>query len=183
MVTKSKCTSRPECPCDFCVRVRAKIAEGSSEKDEQNKIAEDFPLVFADQACGGRLIKMTRDNSFVRLRRELCRRSTSRRATLCFRAELPCSRGDLGRIRGSASHRVRCRQFAAVRDLLLTCPLAVRCAVESPASEPAHPIEFRPQYPGRAKVNRARCLRVYSRSNEFARHGRWPGPQIRPCGE
>jgi hypothetical protein len=39
---KSKCTSRPDCPCDFCVRVRAKIAEGRSEKDEQNKIAEDF---------------------------------------------------------------------------------------------------------------------------------------------
>jgi hypothetical protein len=42
MVTKSNCTSRPECPCDFCVRVRAEIAEGRSEKDEQNKIAEDF---------------------------------------------------------------------------------------------------------------------------------------------
>ena len=38
----SKCTSRPDCPCDFCVRVRAEIAEGRSEKDEQNKIAEDF---------------------------------------------------------------------------------------------------------------------------------------------
>jgi hypothetical protein len=38
----SKCTSRPACPCDFCVRVRAGIAEGRSEKDEQNKIAEDF---------------------------------------------------------------------------------------------------------------------------------------------
>jgi hypothetical protein len=37
-----KCTSRPDCPCDFCVRVRAEIAEGRSEKDEQNKIAEDF---------------------------------------------------------------------------------------------------------------------------------------------
>jgi len=31
---------RPDCPCDF--RVRADIAEGRSEKDEQNKIAEDF---------------------------------------------------------------------------------------------------------------------------------------------
>jgi hypothetical protein len=38
----SKCTSRPDCPCDFCVRVRAEITEGRSEKDEQNKIAEDF---------------------------------------------------------------------------------------------------------------------------------------------
>jgi hypothetical protein len=33
---------RPECPCDFCVRVRAEIAEGRSEKDEQNKIVEDY---------------------------------------------------------------------------------------------------------------------------------------------
>ena len=41
-ITRSKCTCQPACPCDFCVRVRAKIAEGSSEKDEQNKIAEDF---------------------------------------------------------------------------------------------------------------------------------------------
>jgi hypothetical protein len=39
---KSKCTSRPDCPCDFCVRVHAKIAGARSEKDEQNKIAEDF---------------------------------------------------------------------------------------------------------------------------------------------
>ena len=42
MATKSKCSSRPGCPCDFCVRVRAEIAEGRSEKDEQSKIAEDF---------------------------------------------------------------------------------------------------------------------------------------------
>jgi hypothetical protein len=38
----SKCTRRPDCPCDFCVRVRAKITGGRSEKDEQNKITEDF---------------------------------------------------------------------------------------------------------------------------------------------
>jgi hypothetical protein len=43
MVAKiSQCASRPDCPCDFCVRVRAEIAAGCSEKDEQNKIAEDF---------------------------------------------------------------------------------------------------------------------------------------------
>ena len=41
-IASSKCTSRPDCPCDFCVRVRAEIAAGCSEKDEQNKIAEDF---------------------------------------------------------------------------------------------------------------------------------------------
>jgi hypothetical protein len=42
----SKCTSRPDCPCDFCVRARAEIAEGRSEKDEQNKIAENFLLSY-----------------------------------------------------------------------------------------------------------------------------------------
>lgn len=35
---KTKCTSRPDCPCDFCVRVRA-IAEGRSERDTQDRSA------------------------------------------------------------------------------------------------------------------------------------------------
>jgi hypothetical protein len=26
-IPSSKCTNRPDCPCDFCVRVRAEIAE------------------------------------------------------------------------------------------------------------------------------------------------------------
>ena len=38
----SKCTSRPDCPCAFCVRVRAEIAEGRSEKDNENQLAEGF---------------------------------------------------------------------------------------------------------------------------------------------
>jgi hypothetical protein len=38
----SKCTSRPDCPCDFCVRVRAEIAEGRSGKDTENQLAENF---------------------------------------------------------------------------------------------------------------------------------------------
>ncbi len=38
----SKCTSGPDCPCDFCVPMRAKIAEGRSEKDKENQLAEDF---------------------------------------------------------------------------------------------------------------------------------------------
>jgi hypothetical protein len=38
----SKCTSRPDCPCDFCVRIRAEIAEGRSEKDQEDQLAEDF---------------------------------------------------------------------------------------------------------------------------------------------
>ena len=37
----SKCTSRPDCPCDFCVRVCAEIAEGRSKKDEEDQLAED----------------------------------------------------------------------------------------------------------------------------------------------
>ena len=40
--TKAKCTSGPDCPCDFCVRVRAEIAAGRSEKDKENQLAEDF---------------------------------------------------------------------------------------------------------------------------------------------
>jgi hypothetical protein len=40
--TKSNCTSRPDCPCNFCVRVCAEIAEGRSEKDKENQLAEDF---------------------------------------------------------------------------------------------------------------------------------------------
>ena len=43
----SKCTSRPDCPCDFCARLRAKHNGGRSEKDEQNKIAEDFLRSFS----------------------------------------------------------------------------------------------------------------------------------------
>ena len=39
---KPECTSRPDCPCDFCVRVRAEIAEGRLEKDKENQLAEDF---------------------------------------------------------------------------------------------------------------------------------------------
>jgi hypothetical protein len=39
---KSNCTSRPDCPRDFCVKVCAEIADGRTEKDQENKIAEDF---------------------------------------------------------------------------------------------------------------------------------------------
>src|SRR6266852_4699783 len=41
-IPASKCTNRPDCPCDFCVRVRTEIAEGRSEKDKENQLAEDF---------------------------------------------------------------------------------------------------------------------------------------------
>jgi hypothetical protein len=37
-----KCNNRPDCLCEFCTGVRKKHASGLSEKDEQNKIAEDF---------------------------------------------------------------------------------------------------------------------------------------------
>jgi hypothetical protein len=41
-IPPSKCTSRTDCPCDSCVGVRAEIAEGRSEKDKENELAEDF---------------------------------------------------------------------------------------------------------------------------------------------
>jgi DNA gyrase inhibitor GyrI len=44
VVTKvrSNCTSRRDCRCDSCVKVRAEIAQGRKKKDEDNKLAEDF---------------------------------------------------------------------------------------------------------------------------------------------
>jgi hypothetical protein len=46
---KSECTSRPDCPCDFCGGLRAKTTGGRSEKDEQNKIAEDFLRSYSER--------------------------------------------------------------------------------------------------------------------------------------
>jgi hypothetical protein len=76
----AKSRSRPNCPCDFCVRVRAEIAEGRSEKDEQNKIAEDFLRSHSQTkpsgawrlalGCVGKLVKRPSNKSFVCLRRE-----------------------------------------------------------------------------------------------------------------
>ena len=40
--TPSKCTSGPDWPCEFCVSLRAKHAEGRSEKDIEKQLAEDF---------------------------------------------------------------------------------------------------------------------------------------------
>jgi hypothetical protein len=42
MTPASKCTSQPDCSCDLCVRVRAEIAEGRSEKEKENQLAEEF---------------------------------------------------------------------------------------------------------------------------------------------
>jgi hypothetical protein len=53
----SKCTSRPDCPCDFCVRVHAEIAEGRSGKDKENQLAEDFLRSCADRARGEEMVK------------------------------------------------------------------------------------------------------------------------------
>jgi hypothetical protein len=50
-----KCTSRPDCPCHFCVRVRAEIAEGLSDKE--NQLAEDFLRSCADRARGEEMVK------------------------------------------------------------------------------------------------------------------------------
>jgi hypothetical protein len=35
---KPECTSRPDCPCDFCVHLRTE----PSEKDKQDQLAEEF---------------------------------------------------------------------------------------------------------------------------------------------
>ena len=66
-----KCTSRPDCPCDFCVRVRVEITEGRSEKDEQKTIAEDFLRSYSQtKLARENLVKMTSATSFLCLRRE-----------------------------------------------------------------------------------------------------------------
>jgi hypothetical protein len=49
----SKCTSGLDCPCDFCGGLRAKITGGRSEKDEQNKIAEDFLRSYSQTKSAG----------------------------------------------------------------------------------------------------------------------------------
>jgi hypothetical protein len=45
----SKVYSRPDCPCSFCVKVRAEIAEGRTEKDQLENIAEDFLRSFENR--------------------------------------------------------------------------------------------------------------------------------------
>jgi hypothetical protein len=40
-MARQKSNWSPGLPCDFCVTICAEIAEGKTEKDEQNKIAED----------------------------------------------------------------------------------------------------------------------------------------------
>ena len=37
-MTKSSCTSRPDCRCDFCVRARTE----PSERDEQDQLATEY---------------------------------------------------------------------------------------------------------------------------------------------
>jgi hypothetical protein len=39
---KTVCTSRPDCPCEFCANLRVKHEGGKSEKDEENRLAEEF---------------------------------------------------------------------------------------------------------------------------------------------
>lgn len=44
---KSLCTSRPDCPCAFCVGVRKELAEGTTEKDLQDRVLDDFLKAYA----------------------------------------------------------------------------------------------------------------------------------------
>jgi hypothetical protein len=47
-VSPPKCTSRPDCPCDFCTGLRVKAfcnrrdREMDAERAEENQLAEDF---------------------------------------------------------------------------------------------------------------------------------------------
>jgi hypothetical protein len=45
-VNKSACTSRPDCPCMFCVGVRFEISQGRSEKDVLDQIAAEWIAAF-----------------------------------------------------------------------------------------------------------------------------------------
>jgi hypothetical protein len=58
----SKCPNRPDCPCDFCFSIRAEIAEGRSEKDEQDEIAEDSSAWIRRPSLRGKLGEMTGNN-------------------------------------------------------------------------------------------------------------------------
>jgi hypothetical protein len=47
-IPASKCTSRPDCPCDFCTGLRVKAfcyrrdREMDAERAAENKLSEDF---------------------------------------------------------------------------------------------------------------------------------------------
>jgi hypothetical protein len=41
-IRASKCTSRPGCPCEFCIQTRAELSEGGSERDTQDQSAREF---------------------------------------------------------------------------------------------------------------------------------------------
>jgi hypothetical protein len=38
----AKCTCRPDCPCEFCVRTRAELSQGLTERDTQDQSAREF---------------------------------------------------------------------------------------------------------------------------------------------
>lgn len=44
---KNPCNNRPDCPCPFCVQVRKELAEGSSPKDQEDKVLQDFLSAYA----------------------------------------------------------------------------------------------------------------------------------------
>jgi hypothetical protein len=46
---KTNCTSRPDCLCDFCIALRAKHAGCQSEKDQENRLAEDFLRSYSER--------------------------------------------------------------------------------------------------------------------------------------
>jgi hypothetical protein len=54
--TPSRCDSGPDCPCEFCVSLRAKHGEGRSEKDIEKQLAED-----SLRSCSGSVTESYRD--------------------------------------------------------------------------------------------------------------------------
>jgi hypothetical protein len=41
-VPAAKCTSRPDCPCEFCVETRKELSGGRSGRDTQDPSAREF---------------------------------------------------------------------------------------------------------------------------------------------
>jgi hypothetical protein len=57
-IPASKCTSPPDCPCDFCTGLRVKAfcyrrdREMDAERAEENQIAEDFLRWYSQTTLG-----------------------------------------------------------------------------------------------------------------------------------
>jgi hypothetical protein len=48
-IPAAKCTSRPDCPCDFCVRSREEFAAGRTEGQQLDQLALEWIRAFSMQ--------------------------------------------------------------------------------------------------------------------------------------